>query len=785
MMRLWQRDALSALGGVLLIARRELAAYFRTPLGYVVAVLFAILQGVSFWYVLGALANPSRPAPMGAVLFSHFGGSVLATTVLVALVSVLSMRLMAEDRRQGTWEILATAPIPEAAVIAGKWLGGCAFYAFSWLPSTLYPLVLLHYAPASQSLDFGPIGSSLLSILCTGSALMAVGVAASAATSNQLVAALATTVITMSWLLLGDVVHIAPQSQSEHVWLGAVLAHIDIRGHMDDMARGLVSSPALVLYASTVVFGLCAALTLALIGQRRTREMYARVAATVMVLGCLVFMNILAARHPLEWDVTRAREHTLDARTLAILARIGDLATSDQEDRVVEIHAVRASLDSFADIQAQVDRLLERIARTQPALQLRWLEPTLEPGRLAEIARETAVPMENLRDGGVVVFQRGSARRSVDVLDIAEIAADDLGIGRLAAFRAEQAFANALAELIDPEQPTLCYTTGHGELPLGAPGAAGADAAAASANDLDWSGIGQWLLRDRYRLESVDILAGGIPGACRVLIMAGPSQPVTPSGAHAVHEFLARGGRLLLALADLDADRAPRTGLELVLASYGIELPAVRVLDPEAPIDQTGAAWFTTSGYGPHPITAGFADRRLLTLWLGPRAVLWHAPGPAHDFRLPDDIRPVDAAVLGTVLVRSSARGYGEPIARGTTTNIDAPPSADVIRGPVSVAVAVTHESTGARLVVIGGAHSLSPRLTESHGSAGELLLIRSLDWLAGRDRQLDIPAKTPEHLRLIMSPGALRAAFALCVLIIPGVLALIGLLVWWRRRRA
>lgn len=760
-----KRDAIGAIRGwftcVLLIARREWAAYFQAPIGYIVMVLFALLQGVSFWYVLSALADPARPAPVGAVLHGHLGGSVLSMTAVIAVVAAISMRLVAEDKRQGTWEVLLTAPVDEGAVMVGKWLGGCLFYTLTWLPSLVYPLILMRYAPPSATIDIGPIAAAMVGVFGLGYALLAIGVAASAATSNQIIAAVSTTVVAMVWMLAGDVPTIATHLLSEHTWLHASLAHIDMRGHLDALARGLITSTAACLYLGVIVIGLWGAATLAVWGRRRPNEMRKRALAFAFVGVIVVCVNVLAARHPVSWDVSRGQVNRLDARTIAILDQVARASESGEPLRVT---AVRAGLDIFSGVQGAVDRLLTRMQKAEPSLSIRHVSPSLEPLLLAELSAEFAIPVDNLRDGGVVVFQRGPRRRAVDVLDMAAFEPDALGVGKLATFRAEEAFASALAELLDDERPTFCHTTGHGELPMRAAGARGDDDGQA-----DWSAIARRLAKEHIELQPVPVLGAGVPSYCRVLIMAGPSRAVSPSEARAVSDFLSDGGRFLLALSELrrapmTVEQAGVTGLELPLAEYGIAIPPVTVVDAAHAVDEPDI-WFTTRGYGAHPVTAGFVDRRL-TLWLRPRAVVVTDGDARRDF-------------VSTVLVQSSASGFGE-------TTRYAPPSRDErdIDGPMAVAAAVSQESSGSRIVVVGGAYSVSSVVARSHSSAGDLLIVRALSWLGGMRRAISIGDKTPEQVSLVMSQRQLTRALIICVVAIPGLFAVFGGWVWWRRRR-
>ena len=100
----------------LVVARRELGAYFVSPVSYLITTLFLIVQGYSFWLFLRILNE--RPMQHGAVLQYFFGGTVLFWLFVMFLAAVITMRLLAEERRAGTLEPLLTAPVSEASVVA-------------------------------------------------------------------------------------------------------------------------------------------------------------------------------------------------------------------------------------------------------------------------------------------------------------------------------------------------------------------------------------------------------------------------------------------------------------------------------------------------------------------------------------------------------------------------------------------------------------------------------------------------------------------------------------------
>ncbi|MEM9492542.1 MAG: Gldg family protein, partial [Myxococcota bacterium] len=504
---------------------------------------FLVLQGLSLWTVVEISADPTRPTPVGAVLQGVFGGTLLWWVVVLVVIAALAMRLIAEDRRSGTWETLLTTPVGEGAAVLGKWLGAMAFFALLWLPTLLYPLLLSTYLPAdAPGLDPGPIAAAYAGTLLCGAALLALGTAASAATSSQIVAALLAFTLSVLLLAGGQLAELAPQWTERSPHLATTVAHIDIRGHLAAMAGGTVSLAALVFFVSLAAVALHGATALALVARRRPAELAPRFVATALLAVIAVCGNIQAARHGPVWDLTADRINSLSPRTAEILARVAD------ED--ITARVLRAELTAFAEVQDEIERILGRMVRLQPRLRVEFIEPTLEPGRIAALADEFATPVELLRDGGVVLFQRGARRRAVDLFDIAEFAVGDQGAGRLSRFRAEEAFAAALFELLDPDRPIACYLTRHGAMALAPPDGSGDPDRAADADAANWFGIGARLGRDGIELSALDRLDPGVPARCRVLIAAGPRRSFSPDEAIAIDRFLSNGGRMLLALAE-------------------------------------------------------------------------------------------------------------------------------------------------------------------------------------------------------------------------------------------
>lgn len=237
----------------LLIARRELAAYFLAPISYLVMALFLVVQGYSFW-LFCELLN-ARGTPHGAVMQYFFGGTFLYWLFLMFLVAVITMRLVAEERRQGTLEPLLTAPIGELDVILGKYFGALGFYAALWAPTLLYVLVLRAYAPEGAAPDPGPIAAGYLGTLVIGAGALALGLFASTLTRNQILAAVLSFVLLSMMLLVGALGDALVRSGP---W-SPLLEHLNLFRHMEDFGRGIVDTRHLLVHLGLAIVALFAA----------------------------------------------------------------------------------------------------------------------------------------------------------------------------------------------------------------------------------------------------------------------------------------------------------------------------------------------------------------------------------------------------------------------------------------------------------------------------------------------------------------------------------------------
>src|SRR5216683_699104 len=184
---LWRTGMLN----VAAIARRELGAVFVSPMGWVVAGVFTFLVS-GFGFIGTVLAG--QQATMDGV----FG--IITGLLTLILVPVVTMRLIAEERSQGTLELLLTSPVRDWELVVGKWLGAFVFYLLLVATTLVYVVLLAVYLPDKttfsvaglsihvNALDFGLIAATYFGLVVVGAAAIAIGVLASSVTKNQIIA---------------------------------------------------------------------------------------------------------------------------------------------------------------------------------------------------------------------------------------------------------------------------------------------------------------------------------------------------------------------------------------------------------------------------------------------------------------------------------------------------------------------------------------------------------------------------------------------------------------------
>ena len=217
------------------VAWKEIQVYFGSPMAYIVGLIFLALTG--FFFVID-LGNPFPEASLS----NFFQWS---TIILILLAPALTMRLLAEEQKLGTIELLLTSPVRDWEVIIGKYLASLTFLMAMLVLTLYFPLLLIIFAEP----DPGPMYAGYLGLILYGAAALAIGMLTSTITSNQIVAGF----VAMGIIAALSFVHIG--SDVVGGFLSIIISEVGLKAHFDDFERGVIDTKHIVYFLSvTAVF---------------------------------------------------------------------------------------------------------------------------------------------------------------------------------------------------------------------------------------------------------------------------------------------------------------------------------------------------------------------------------------------------------------------------------------------------------------------------------------------------------------------------------------------------
>ncbi|MCB2191841.1 MAG: GldG family protein [Deltaproteobacteria bacterium] len=461
--------------------------------------------------------------------------------------------------------------------------------------------------------------------------------------------------------------------------------------------------------------------------------------AIIAVLALVIFLGALGARHHVRWDFSQGAAYTLSPQTLKVLAGLKG---------PVKAYAF------FKDTQAGRSQAAEELAKYAYASRLftyRFVNPDQEPG-LAKAMK--------VRNYGTVVLVGNGREEQVQLPE-------------------EQALTNALIRMGQKGKKRIYFLTGHGEPSLDGVGKE------------DFTSLRKALESSNYEVKSLMLITSDqVPPDAAVVIMAGPKKPMLPQEVERLSAYWDKGGSVLLLL-DPDSDG----GLNKWLKGKGVELGDDLVIDQASRLAGLSPLAPLASEYGFHDITKMMSG----TVCFFPQA------------RSVSLVTNLPQGIKGEELVKTSpaswATDYGGFLAwykaqmdkikqgQGKQVPIELKPGKDDRKGPISLGAALSKQGqakTGkdqerpagtSRLVVFGDADFANNEFLDLVGNHD--LALNSISWLAADDDLVAIRAKSRKNQPLLLQPIQERLLFWIPLVVWPLILALVGVVIIIRRRRA
>jgi hypothetical protein len=475
----------------------------------------------------------------------------------------------------------------------------------------------------------------------------------------------------------------------------------------------------------------------------------------VLFLALFGGLNYIALHHAWRFDLTQSRRHSLSAETKSYLDRlernISIIVTIPNDDANEEL------AQAYRDVNGL---LREYVYTTRSSargkVEVRYLD--VYQSRHEAEALKIDVP-------NVVVVQCEDRQRVLTLSDLYRTKDR-----RRDAFQGESILTAAILDVSSPDKKKIYFVAGHGEM---------------RPDDVDRArGLSQ--LRDELRQRNFDMggldlsLSRKIPDDAALLLIASPEGRFQPAEEELLRNFLqTRAGRVILMLDPARQDGLGQYGLENLLFDWGIIVydKLIIDLDPSSLTESNELRlWHFARDAGSH-ITDNLINNNMAVIVGTARVVS-------------DDLgRSSDDGLSVKKLIATSDKAWGESSYRlPGTGRLEYTPGLD-LKGPLGVMViservkpaSLPLSVRGGRLAVFGTADLVTNNRIFNPGNLN--LFLATVNWAVDRDTQLNIPARPIQRFKLSLSQEELTRLRLGLLLVVPGVIALLGLIVYWTRR--
>jgi gliding-associated putative ABC transporter substrate-binding component GldG len=765
---------------ILGIARRELSVAFTSPLAYIVLGVFLLVCGIKFFFFPGVFF-------FGRASYRTFFDWMPA--FLTVLSPALTMRMLAEEKKSGTLELLMTLPVRDHEIAIGKWLAGTAIIGIGLAFSIINAVALAPLAVPGQSFDWGPVVGGYIGSLLLASALVALGVLFSAQTKNQVIAFILATVLGALNLMLSFAIIIFPPA------LGEPLQYLSAFYHFESLGRGVIDWRDVLFFAS-ITAGLLIMTTQTLTSHRRVGSDVRASTTTILALGILVFVNLFAVRVPLRLDLTRDKTFTLAEATEETMQGLTAPVT-------ITAYFTKDLPPPFSDNARYIKDLLEEYrAVAGDNLSFSFVDPQAE-----ETDEDKEIKKDLKRDiFGRAVREKTSVEKELEALNIQPVEVRVLEQDQAQTKRAYMGIAVRYGEeteslpvvqdsssleydlttmirrLTREKQPVVGVIQGHDEM-----------------NPDEQLGRIKVAMEQNYDVRPVTLSSGAeakVPDDVDAILVVGPQSAYSDDELKAIDTFL-MGGKAAGFFIDrnkVDLRTFQPTpvanNLDTILSSYGIELGSQLVGDVEsASLNvQEKRGFFVVQ----RPIQYPFIPT--LKSLEGDTPLTRGIVGVTLPFAVPVYAKKVEGVEV-TVIGRSSAKSWLEDATAEALSPQRDWATADVtVTGPYDLMATAkgklpSHFNQGqsgsseARIFVVGTSAMLDEQVL---GPPNAALMLNLVDWLvldpkllAMRNRGTGDAPLDPE-----LSDGTRAFVKFGCTAGVPLLLIVFGL-VRWRLREA
>ena len=704
------------------IYKKELKSYFHSFIGplFIAAILFFVSL---YFFVYNLLS--------GYPYISYAVSSV--TFLFLIAVPVLSMRILAEERRSRTDQLILTAPVSVGAIVVGKFLALLTIYAIPVAVVCVYPLIMSRFGEV-------PLPESYLAVLgffLYGMASIAIGEFLSALTESQVIAAVISFLTLFAGYMMPSLCSLISETGN---FLTKILGCLDMYTPFEEMMNGTLNLKSVVYYFLLTVMALF--LTAQAIQKRRYSISVKNLSSGAYSTGAIVLMaavvvavNLILDEMPSSWinlDITQEKLYSLTEQTVDFVKNM---------DQDVTIYVI-ASEDSQDETLAQT---LERYDDLSDHISVEYVDPAVNPRFYTQYT--DSISMNSL----IVVSEKRN--RVIDYNDIYEASYDyDYYTGGYTTtptgYDGEGQITSALDYVLSDDMPKLYLTEGHGE--------AGFSSSFTDA-----------LKKENVNYETINLMDSDVvPEDAACLVIYAPSADLSADDRDKVLDYLQQGGNVVF-IAGYAEGATPN--LDAVLDYMGLDLAEGLVVEkdegyyyrnPYYLLPDQLSCTYTSGLYNKYYVFAPYAQ-----------GILTEGDG--------------DESLSFQSFLTTSDKAFAKADAMDNMEDFDK--SQDDADGPFSIGVEAVREldeETKATLVAYGCAQMFTDDANSMVGGANLILFTNTFSGFIDHEVNISIPAKdySVTYLTIPQSQAVLYGV--LTVIVLPLAFVIGGFIVWFRRRR-
>lgn len=556
----------TSLGNIRAITKRELGAYFSSPVAYVFIVIFLLLTGF-FTFTLGNFFERGE-ANLDSFFMWH-------SWLYLFLVPCVGMRLWAEERRVGTIELLLTKPVTIWQAIVGKFLASWIFLGLS-LALTFPVVITVNYLGAP---DNGVIIGAYLGSLLMAGAYLAISCMTSAMTRNQVISFILSVVICLFLVLCGYPPVTSFLTRLDKPWVVNLVSSLSVMTHFQPFSTGLVDSQDIVFFLLIIGFALFTNAVIIRNHQASSdrlikrkvfeRILYSAGGVTAMFV-MLVSVYIVAGAARVRLDITADKQHTLSAGTKQIIAGIDSRVT-------IRFYCTQSGNSMPPQLKAYGQRVEDMLNEYEREGKGHIVVEKLDPQPDSEA--EDSAKLDNVEGRPTGAFGADKVYLGV----VVSLLDQKFVLPWLSPDRErflEYDLSRALDRVTSPSRPVVGIMTalpvwGDAPDPLMRPGEQHAP---------EWTFVTE--LKKDFTVRQVPLTATGIDSDINVLLVADPVD-ISRASQYAIDQFVLRGGKLLAFLDPhayfdqthsqsqnftVEGDNAAKSSLPELLKAWGLNL---------------------------------------------------------------------------------------------------------------------------------------------------------------------------------------------------------------------